>query len=453
MACDFDGLSHPPLSAARRPVQPYKPELHDKWLSSDLKQAAERIARELWNKPDRKQTRIAFEKYVTHCIVLHSLQVKAESVVMVTDATSDEQSEHPFVDQIPSLDDMAADPSSTAVLWPSTIEHAIAPAATEESMRHSVGKVLPPPVECDETMRAAEATPATPIVSAKSCATVRAAEASFAELWASLPSPSPSVADTMRWLRKTNVPLYAQVLSSHREVEQAAVVSPPVVSALESVPRSAWVTVFDSCLWGPFSSSAEATSFVRRYAMHPRTPITWQVGMQDCDAGMLDTVTIQPPETPIATGTRLEDHTSAAFRGDSRPCTDIFVAAKGYDSDDDSASDGVEMKVALFDTGSAFDLVLPQLLFMLVTDTTDWVKTRLMTATLGADTYKAPVIMQELWAEHTGILPSAVQRRVTAYLHPKPTQTYAIVGPSALLPLGEFILRADGVPTFARASY
>ena len=454
MACDLrmDGPS-PPSSAARRPVQPYNSDLHDKWLSPDLKRAAESIAKELWNKTDRKQTRIAFEKYVTHCIVLESLQVKTKSVVG-TDATSDEQSEHPFEEKILSLDEMVAE-GSTAVPWTSKIDHATTAAATDESMCHSVEMILPQRVrvECDEPVRAVEATPATPIVSAKSCSTVRAAEASFAELWDSFSHPSDSL-DTMRGLRKTNETLYAQVLNSHRDIEQAAFETPLVISALASVPRSAWVTVFDSSLWGPFTSSDEAISCVRRYATHPRTPITWQVGMQDCDAGTLDTVTVQPPETPFVIGTRLKDHTPASFGGDARPCTDIFVAAKGYDSDDDSASDSVKKRVALFDTGSMFDMLLPSVLFNLVTDSADWVRTRVNTATDGAETYKAPVIMQELWAEHTasGSLPAHVRRRVSALRHPKASQQYAIVGPSALLPQGEFILRADGMPIFARAS-
>ena len=117
------------------------------------------------------------------------------------------------------------------------------------------------------------------LASAERNATLLLAETTFETLWASIPGQSScdNRRDVLRRLRTDNPQLYSQILGAHRALE--AVAKQNMCAAIESIPLHSWVTVFDSCLWGPFNTSVEAIAFLKdKPASDPRTPITWQVG-------------------------------------------------------------------------------------------------------------------------------------------------------------------------------
>jgi hypothetical protein len=98
----------------RKPVQPYNSHIHDALLTPELKEAATFVAKQLWSRTDRKQTRIAFEKYVTYCIAQEKINASVSDSHSVRE---EEQLEDCFGDGNDSrlsFDTAVSDPRSMA---------------------------------------------------------------------------------------------------------------------------------------------------------------------------------------------------------------------------------------------------------------------------------------------------------------------------------------------------
>jgi len=201
------------------PPQPhrYDPALHDKYLDGDMQRLATLVADKLAGLPDRKQRRVAFEKYVTHCLAGGRYGDAAEDA----ERAAAERLEDPF---------------------------------------DTVALTLP---------RAAEDTPEALLARRDALwRDVRASRSAAAEM---------DDKALLRALSAEDDPRFGQLLDLTENAND--VVRMAAAPTCAGWPRGAWASVCEGALLGPFATRDEARVHIRAVPRSCFGAVSWQVGV------------------------------------------------------------------------------------------------------------------------------------------------------------------------------
>jgi hypothetical protein len=318
--------SSQPSSAARRPMLPYNPSLHDGLLTWDLKRAAETIANELWSKKDRKQTRIAFEKYVTHCITQRLLHEQARPVTDTANVAKEEQSEHPFVDDQGaemSVTSAASGPCDSTGADTLAESGFCAAASSASASGESVAS-------------------AASLASSSAATEERELRSRFAGVLSEVKSEhgaDASLDDVMDSLCTHDDPRFDSIVNTVRHLNELVAKTTEVVWSRWE--RGTWACACDGVLGGPFSSTASLEEHMNRAQLWQGS-LKWQIAIRHAplliDAVMIGNPMGAFPELPHVPGS------------DTRPGAYVSVLRNGVGSS--------QRLPVLVDTGSQIGLFL-----------------------------------------------------------------------------------------------